>query len=136
MKQLLNKTYTPAIALIWNLLLIYLVYTIARLEYYAENISYFDFTIEIFQGGLMFDTSAILYTNALYILLMLIPWHRKENSSYHQICKWLYIIVNSITLAINLADSVYFKYTMRRTTSSVFSEFSNESNLVSIFGRE
>ena len=136
MKQLLNKSFAPAVALAWNLILVYLVYMMARLEYYAENASYFDFTLEIFQGGLMFDTSAILYTNALYILLMLIPWHRKENTSYHRFCKWLYIIVNSITLTINLADSVYFKYTMRRTTSSVFSEFSNENNLGSIIGRE
>ena len=136
MKQLLNKSFAPTIALVWNLMLIYLVYMIARLEYYAENANYFDFTLEIFQGGLMFDTSAILYTNSLYILLMLIPWHRKETPSYHRFCKWLYIIVNSITLTINLADSVYFKYTMRRTTSSVFSEFSNESNLGSIIGKE
>ena len=55
---------------------------------------------------------------------------------YHIVCKWLYIIVNGITLAMNLADSVYFQYTMRRTTSTVFGEFSNEGNLGSIIGKE
>ena len=88
------------------------------------------------QGGLLFDTSAILYTNALYVVMMLFPLHWKENKIYHKVCQWLFVVVNSITFAINLADSVYFRYTMRRTTTTVFEEFSNEGNLGSIIGTE
>lgn len=84
----------------------------------------------------MFDTSAILYTNALYVVLMLFPLHLKETATYHRICKWVFVIVNGLALAINLADSVYFRYTMRRTTSTVFDEFSSEGNLGSIIGTE
>ena len=71
--------------------------------------------------------------NIPYIVLMLLPWHRKENYTYQQICKWVFIVINGLGLAINLCDSVYFRYTMRRTTTTVFSEFSNEGNLGSIF---
>ena len=46
------------------------------------------------------------------------------------------MVVNGLALAINLADAVYFQYTMRRTTTTVFQEFSNEGNLGSIIGTE
>lgn len=136
MKQVLNRIYSPLLAVLWNLLLVYFVYQIARLEYYVENRDYLSYTWDIFQGGLLFDTSAILYTNALYVVMMLFPLHWKENKIYHKVCQWLFVVVNSITFAINLADSVYFRYTMRRTTTTVFEEFSNEGNLGSIMGTE
>jgi phosphoglycerol transferase MdoB-like AlkP superfamily enzyme len=131
-----EKSYMPVVAVIWNLLLVYLIYQIARVEYYFENASYFDYTADVFWGGLLFDTSAILYTNVLYVVLMLFPWHTKETRVWHLFCKWLYLIVNGLALAINLADSVYFRYTMRRTTTTVFGEFSNEGNLGTIIGTE
>ena len=133
MKWWMNKPWAPIVATAWNLLLVYLVYQIARYEYYFENASYLSYTSDVFRGGLLFDTSAIIYTNALYILLMLLPFRQ---NGYQQFCKWLYLIINGIALAMNLADSVYFQYTMRRTTTTVFSEFSNEGNLGSIIGNE
>ena len=133
MKWWMNKPWAPIVATAWNLLLVYLVYQIARCEYYFENASYLSYTSDVFRGGLLFDTSAIIYTNALYILLMLLPF---QQNGYQQFCKCLYLIINGIALAMNLADSVYFQYTMRRTTTTVFSEFSNEGNLGSIIGTE
>ena len=129
----MSKTYSPLLAVLWNLLLVYVVYQIARQEYYLENTDYLTYSFNAWRGGLLFDTSAIIYTNALYILLMLLPF---KQSGYQQCCKWLYLIINGVALAINLADSVYFQYTMRRTTTTVFSEFSNEGNLGSIIGTE
>ena len=133
MKQLLHKPYAPLLALLWNLVLAYLVYQVARAAYYFENLQYMNYTADVFRGGLVFDTSAILYTHALYILLILLPFRQ---NGYQQFCKWLYLIVNGVALTMNLADAVYFQYTMRRTTTTVFSEFSNESNLGSIIGTE
>jgi len=136
MKQLLQRYHSPLLAVLWNLLLVYFVYQIARLEYWLENTDYLNYTFDVWQGGLLFDTSAILYTNALYVVLMLFPWHAKETTAFHRICKWLFVIVNGATFAINLMDSVYFQYTMRRTTTTVFDEFSREGNLGSIIGKE
>ena len=136
MKQFFNKSYSSVLATVWNLFLIFLIYQTARCEYYLLNTDYFGFTSDIFWGGLLFDTSAIIYTNALYILLMLLPYHQKECRGWHLFCKWLYMIVNGIAFAINLADSVYFRYTMRRTTTTVFGEFSNEGNMGKIIGIE
>ena len=84
----------------------------------------------------MFDTSAILYTNALYAILMLIPLHWKERDWWQQMAKWIFVGVNALCIIANLADAVYFQYTGRRTTSSVFQEFSNEGNIGDVIGVE
>ncbi len=137
-----NVLLRPLAATICNLLMIYVVYFLARIIYLLVNFSYFEqgltFThlCEMFAGGLVFDTSAILVTNIPYIVLMLLPWHRKENNLYQQVCRWVFVIINALALVVNLCDSVYFQYTMRRTTTTVFSEFSNEGNLGSIFFKE
>ena len=125
-----------------NLIIIYIAYGICRVAFVMENWGLFasDFqwssVPEMLHGAWMFDTSAILYTNVLYALLMLIPLHYKEMRGWQMTAKWVYIIVNGACIAANLADCVYFKYTMRRTTNTVFSEFSNEGNIGSIIGVE
>lgn len=134
-KGVLNNLW----ALLVNLLLAYIVYFISRTAYLLENYSSFAANINTeslwnwYQGGLLFDTSAIIYTNALWIVLMLFPLWLKETRIFHQICKWLFVVVNSLALVLNLMDSVYFPYTLRRTTTSVFQEFDNENNLGGIF---
>ena len=133
---------TPLAVIACNLLLAYAVYFLARIIYLTINYSYFyqDLTLvhlfELLGAGLVFDTSAILVTNIPYIVLMLLPWHGKERPAYQQFCRWVFVIVNSLALAINLIDACYFRFTMRRTTTTVFSEFANEQNLGSIFFTE
>ena len=131
-----DRAWASVAATAWNLLLVFFVYQIARFEYFLVNADYLCYTTDVFWGGLLFDTSAIIYTNALYIVLMLLPWHKKETKGFHLFCKWLYLVVNGLAFAVNLADSVYFRYTMRRTTTTVFNEFSNEGNLGTIIGTE
>ena len=133
--------YTP-LRFFLNLIILYIAYGICRVAFVMENWGLFasDFqwssVPEMLHGAWMFDTSAILYTNILYALLMLIPLLYKETGGWQMTAKWVYMIVNGVCIAANLADSVYFKYTMRRTTASVFSEFSNEGNIGSIIGVE
>ena len=132
---------TGPFALIVNLFLVYISFTLCRFIFVWVNHSYYpdlDFahTLEMFKGGLVFDTSAIFYTNILYVVLMLFPLHYKENRTYQSIVKWLFVISNSLIIWMNLIDTVYFQYSGRRTTGSVFSQFANEDNLLSIFGIE
>lgn len=133
---------TPLVTTIYNLMLAYVVYFLARILYLLLNYSYFavDMTyghlIELFMGGLVFDTSAILITNSLYIFLMLLPWHGKETRLYQQVCKGVFLCINGLALFVNCCDAVYFRFTMRRTTTTIFSEFSNEGNILSIFFKE
>lgn len=109
-----------------------LLYTIARILFFLFNRSMFeattlgDFTYFLF-AGLRFDLSAVLYTNLLFIILLLLPFPFRYNNTYKKVLKYVFVITNSITLLANLIDIVYYRYTLRRTTWSVMSEFANEN---------
>ena len=124
----------PFASIVWGLFHAYFIYFIARILFYQENRSFFsdislDHLMELFIGGLYFDTSAILYTNALWVVFILFPFHLKETQSWHKLCKCFFIVINVSCLIINLIDSVYFRYTTHRATTTVFQEFSNEGNI-------
>lgn len=112
---------TPA-AFLLNLLLVYVVYALCRVAFlvtnwdtFAPGFAQLD-TALVIKGALFFDTSAILYTNALYALLMLLPVPYKERAGWQSVCKWLYVVINGVGVVLNMADAVYFQYTGRRTT--------------------
>ena len=129
----------PMTSVLANLLLAYIVYFLARVAFLLENWSLYagnltaGHLLEMFRGGVMFDTSAILYTNALWVVMVMFPLHLKEHRGYHNACRGLFVAVNVLTLAVNLCDAVYFRYSMRRTTTTIFQEFENENNLGDIF---
>ena len=132
----------PLATVLFNLLLVYVVYFIARVAFLLENWNLFSgnmtfaHLMELMRGGLTFDTSAVLYTNVLWVVMVLFPLHLKETRLWQRICKWTYIVINMLALALNLADAVYFRYSMRRTTTTIFQEFENENNLGGIFFHE
>ena len=134
-KKLIHSNIGAALL---NMLVAYLVFMLSRVVFFAENWSTFSPYMSwplfksMMHGALVFDTSALLYINALYLVLMLLPFHIKERPSFHKGLKWLFVITNAVGLAMNLMDSVYFQYTGRRSTVSVFSEFSDEGNITSI----
>ena len=134
--------YATSLSAFINLMWAYVAYFVCRLAYGIENWSVLggNFTSgnmgEVLKGGLMFDTSAIMYTNSLYMVLMLLPLHLKECRGWQKMAKCVFVVVNALAICINLADSVYFKYTGRRTTATIFSEFGNEGNLGSVIGVE
>ncbi|MBR2958751.1 MAG: sulfatase-like hydrolase/transferase [Bacteroidales bacterium] len=137
--KLRNTPFSNIVAVVANLAIVYAVYMITRWAYIMENWNIFAPTwdalssAEVLCGSLRFDSSAIFYTNALWIVLMLLPLHVKERPWWHTMCKVLFLVVNTVGLSANLADAVYSQYTGRRTTWTFFSEFSNEGNLGSIF---
>lgn len=134
-----GSVLSPLMATAANIVLLYVIYAICRIEFVFVNYDYFEETVtsgrifRIFWGGLAMDTPAIFYCNALYILMMLLPYHKKERQSYYTACHWYYYIFNGIAVIANLADSFYFRFTMHRSTADVFTEFANESNLGQIF---
>lgn len=136
------NSFAPLLTVVWNLVLVYVVYLVCRIVFLLTNYSSFSDNLtaghlmEMLRGGFLFDSSAIMYTNVLWIVMVLFPLHLKETPTYRKVCKWLFVVVNSLAVVMNLCDCVYFQYTSRRTTSTVFSEFSHEGNLAGIFGTE
>ncbi|MEE1945008.1 sulfatase-like hydrolase/transferase [Pedobacter sp. KR3-3] len=121
------------LALIYRLLLLMVIYSLCRLGFYLANRSLFnhlDFgeLAYVFLGGLKFDIAALLYLNSLYIVLQAIPFPFRYRNGYQRFCQWLFVVSNSIGILANFIDFAYYKYTLKRTTTSVFSQFSNEQN--------
>ena len=140
-EKISSSAAAPVWAVVWNVALVYVCYCLARVLYLACNWSLLSPALDgnwanLLTGAWVFDTSAIAHTNILWVVLMLLPLHLKENATYHRVLKWLWLVVNGLALVINLADIAYFPYTLRRTTTSVFREFSNEGNLGSVMGLE
>ncbi len=139
---ILHSDLAPFVAMLLNIVMAFVVYMVARVEFLLENYSYFSSDLSLshlstmFYGGYIFDRSAITYTNILYIVMMMFPLWLKQNDVYNKVCKWLFVVVNGLAFVINLCDSVYFPYTLRRTTTSVFHEFQNETNLADVFWGE
>ena len=137
MKRISSTLMAPIWAVVVNLALVYVTYAVARLAFLGLNWQLLSPALQgnvgdLVMGSLMFDTSAIIYTNILWIVLMLLPLHLKETAAYHRVLRWLFVVVNGLAFAINVADGVYFPFTMRRTTSTVLGEFSHEGNLAGI----
>lgn len=117
-----------------------ILYSLCRVIFFLYNIPFFpemNFSrwSTIMFGGLRFDLTAILYSNSLLFLLMILPLKIRFRSWYKTTVKWLFIIVNSLALAANIADAMYYQFTLRRTTLSVFSQFRNEQNGFALFFR-
>jgi len=122
------------VALVLSLSLVMALYSVERIGFYLFNTSYFpDMTLsrmgKMMWGGLRFDLSATLYSNSLFILLMIIPFTFRFKPLYQKILFWIFMVVNSVAFAINTADFIYYRFTLRRTTVSIFSQFKNEDNL-------
>ena len=142
MKRRFSISDIPLIAALWDLVVAYIAYTLCRGVFLILNWSLYAGTLtwghgmKLFGAGLLFDTPAILYTNAIILVMFLLPLHWKEHPVYYRVARWIYTIVNSIAVYMNLMDCVYFPFTGKRTTTSVFAEFSNESTgeMLKIFG--
>jgi phosphoglycerol transferase MdoB-like AlkP superfamily enzyme len=110
------------------------LYSVSRIGFYLFNTSFFpNLTFQrfviIMGGGLRFDLSATLYSNSLFILLMILPFTFRFRNGYKSLVKWIFIITNSIAFAANTADFIYYRFTLRRTTLSFLNQFENETNL-------
>lgn len=127
-------------ALFLRLLLAMFLFMLCRIGFYLYNVSYFpEMTtwnfFRILWGGFWFDLTAVLYINVIILILSILPVDLRFRHGYQSTIKVLYYTLNGFALAINVMDFIYYKFTLRRTTADVFSQFENESNLFSLFFR-
>lgn len=116
-----------------RLLLVMGLLSLCRLGFYLYNTDYFtDLSpghfLWLMWGGLRFDLVALLYFNVLYILLLIIPVDVRFNHHYKRVSNLIFLLANGTMLAVNVADFIYYRFTLRRTTADVLSQFSNEKN--------
>ena len=135
----LRKVEVPIfMALVARFALLLGIYSLLRIGFYLFNINSFpnidtSQLLIILLGGIKFDISALLYLNSLYIVLQSLPLPFRYKSPYQQICKWLFILTNSLGIVANLIDFAYYKFTLKRTTGTVFEQFAHEQNKLKLF---
>ena len=122
-----------------NLLIVMAIYTLSRVFFYWINIDLYPnvddaHLLEMIMGGWRFDLTALLYLNSLYILLILLPLpiQIRNNKHYIRVTNYSFYIPNIIGLIANCMDMVYVRFTDRRTTCTLFTEFQNDGNLTEI----
>jgi hypothetical protein len=116
------------------------LFTLCRIGFYIYNTTYFpEMTVShflrIMWGGLRFDMTAVLYINSLFILLHLIPFDFRFKQGYQSMLKYMFFMLNGIGIGANLADFIYYKFTLRRTTADIFNEFEEGPGAGNLFFR-
>ncbi|WP_018675712.1 LTA synthase family protein [Riemerella columbina] len=124
--------------LLYRLGLVYLFYQIARALFYSfnQNLIPIDGISEYFKlayYGTAFDTTAILYVNALFILLSILPLIINTKKVYQKVLFWIYFITNGITYAINFGDMIYYRFSQARLTSAALDVAKHEDNIGKVF---
>lgn len=113
---------------------------VTRIVFYLLNKDAFDLTLHSFllisKGGLLYDTMAIAYFNAPWLLTVLLPLRRKERPGFWKAERLIYVVFNSSALLMNLCDSVFFAYRQQRTTMALLDEFGGEGGLGTIIFHE
>ncbi len=130
-----NKIYIKnIIKLVLRIAAILVIYQFCRLLFFVYNSDYFseihfiDY-IRIVKGSIRFDISAVLYINALVIILTLFPSKKLIMRWYQNIIHQLYIYCNLLGIIINIIDVFYYPFSKRRMTYSLVNEFSNEKGI-------
>ncbi len=119
--------------LIYRILLVYIFYFLARLLFIVYNVQLIkvDSTSEfigLFYHGLVFDTTSILYVNALFILFSIIPVVSNTKKGYQKFLLYLYFIPNLFMYATNFIDFIYYRFNFGRSTRASLDVLQNESN--------
>jgi len=121
----LRYSGNPQTVLVFRLLLVLVLMILTRLAIYFLHPSlfpgitlwkllYYTFT------GIRFDMVAILYTNALYIFLLIIPFRFRRKRALSIITDIIFYISNIILLIPNLADTAYYPFSLKRMTIDIF----------------
>ena len=127
------KRITEYKALAYRLTLAYIFYFLSRLSFYCFNQAHLrvegigDFFRLAFYG-LLFDTTAIIYVNLLFIFLSVLPLLINTKKSFQKVLFWVYFPCNIPAYLLNFIDIVYFSYNKTRLTTNDWALVENEHN--------
>ena len=126
----ITRRISLPLMLFYKLLLVLVLMSFTRWLFYFFNTSQFDqLTVfelfKIMRVGMRFDISALAMVNIPIFLLLAIPLAVRYDDLYQRISHIIYVFLNSLALALNLIDVIYFRYISKRTTSELFQFFGN-----------
>lgn len=102
-----------------------LMYTLSRLTLWVFSPGLFpwegfaSFLLILF-GGCRFDLSAVFMVNMPVLLMLNLPFRIRQKKWYRFTAAFLFFLGNFVAVVVNLADSVYFRFTQKRMTGDFF----------------
>ncbi len=126
--------------LLYRLCLVFIFYFFARALFWHFNSEALQLDsvgefARLSYYGLAFDTTAIFYINALFVLFSILPFRVNNQPKYQKFLFYLYFVTNLLTYATNFVDFIYYKYNFGRTTIAILDVLQHESNANSMFFR-
>ena len=109
-----------------RLLIALLFFSLSRLLFYLFNTQFFGDLdgidlLEAFLGGMRFDISIVIILSAPFILMNTIPVPARSGKTWQLLALVSFYITNISGFALNMIDTVYFRFTSKRMTADIFS---------------
>ncbi|MEX1192541.1 MAG: sulfatase-like hydrolase/transferase [Brumimicrobium sp.] len=112
-----------------------LMMTLTRIIFYLANLNKFDdVTFLDFLAGIWIDCIAIGIWFIPFYAFSLLPHPFRKKKWYAVSLKVLFHITNTLMIAFNLLDVEYFKYTAKRSTSDLFTFFTEGKDFYQLIG--
>ena len=128
---------------LWRTVLLFVVLMLCRVAFTLYNLEIFgsfewDEIPKLIYGGIRFDIISFCYAFCLWIIFSLFPLRIREKRWYSNALYWYYVVVGFICVAINISDTIYFRYTQKRFTAEevLFADNSNSAQLIVKFAVE
>ena len=118
-------TYKIFTYLLAKYVLAFLILAITQIVFFFVNEALFSIdgpkdALMILLGNIHFGISTTAIVLVPYFLLNVIPIGLRWKPIYKNISETIYIISVSVMMVANLADTIYFQWTLRRTTGDIF----------------
>ncbi len=131
---MLNRTWYRGnvyIALALKLIVALMLLFLSRILIYFFNPSLFSgigfsHLMFVFFAGLRFDLVTLVIVNIPLIFFTAVPLGFRYNWVYQAILNILFCITNSVALALNFIDVIYFRFSQKRMTIDIF-EYAKEN---------
>ena len=126
------------LVLLYRILIVMFLFSLSRIGFYIFNFKMFpdipfSQLLTILKGGLLFDISATIYINLIFIVFQVVPFDFRFNKKYQDTLRYFFFITNGMAIAVNSADYIYYRFVLKRAATDVFQTFEHEDNLVKLF---
>jgi phosphoglycerol transferase MdoB-like AlkP superfamily enzyme len=116
-----------------SLLIAFILLLFSRVIFFAFNYhSFAQFSITaLFQSfffGILFDSVFLFYTLSPFILFYLLPFRFKSKKGWYLVVKSYFLIILSLGILLNLIDSIYFRFSQKRTGTEIYYMITDKAN--------
>ncbi|PBQ34706.1 sulfatase [Sphingobacteriaceae bacterium] len=98
---------------------------------YFRSAGFWDIAKDCFYG-LRTDSFSIVISNSLFILLSLLPLNIFWNKAYQKLLKYVFVIFNTIFIAVNCIDIGYFPYIRKRSSADLLKQVGGQSDVMNL----